>query len=64
MVADFKYIRNLNRIQKELIRVNSHYSDCSDFKLSPIKNDTNFFNAEIYGPEDSPYKGGIFKLYI
>jgi len=50
-----------SRLLKEL--ANIHKDPNASFIVTP-SNDFNIWNATIFGPEDSPYKGGVFKLSI
>jgi len=48
------------RLQKELIALN----DYSEFSCFPVGNNILEWNVILFGPNDTPYEGGIFKANI
>jgi len=52
----------INRVQQELKDLQENpVQNCS---AGPIKDKLTHWHANIFGPEDTPYAGGIFKLDI
>ena len=54
---------NINRILKEFQNINTKYPDLVKAEL---KTDENYFDwiVIIFGPKNSPFEGGIFKLEV
>ena len=52
----------INRVKQELIDLQENpVQNCS---AGPIKDDLTHWQATIFGPDETPYSGGIFKLDI
>ena len=57
---------SIRRIKKELDEVKSASADSANqiFSVSPSTSDLFVWEGYIFGPSDSPYQGGIFKIHI
>ncbi len=54
---------NISRIKKELIDLEKDQPQ--NYSAGPIdENDRNYWQAYIFGPDNSPYSGGVFFLDI
>lgn len=54
----------LRRIQNELKNINKCDQQNNVFSVSPDANNVYKWKGYIFGPHDSPYQGGIFKIEI
>jgi ubiquitin-conjugating enzyme E2 D len=57
----------IKRLQKELRDINVETADHQNmiYSVSPVKGDNLFiWSGYIFGPKESPYQGGIFKIHI
>jgi ubiquitin-conjugating enzyme E2 D/E len=56
----------LRRIQKELKEISEEKSDHQNkiYSVSPVDGNLFLWGGYIFGPVDSPYEGGIFKIVI
>ena len=57
---------SIRRIKKESAEVTSSSTDSPNqiFSVSPSSSDLFVWDGYIFGPADSPYQGGIFKIHI
>lgn len=54
----------LRRIQTELKNINKYDQQNTMFSVSPNANNMYKWNGYIFGPRNSPYQGGKFKIEI